>query len=120
MSEVVETTAEARAARGARMRAGAEAIYDELTDGRTRSLRMAELVYAAAERHPDLLPSRAAIDAERELLQKDKQGLEIDQGVFLAHVLANARCGPHLLHAMAQPRADALDRLDELRRTGSV
>jgi thioesterase DpgC len=102
------------------MRAGVEAIYDELTDGRTRSLRMAELVYAAAERHPDLLPSRAAIDAERELLQKDKQGLEIDQGVFLAHVLAHPQCGPHLVHAMAQPKAEALASVDELRRAGSV
>jgi len=120
MTEVLTTTAEARAAREARMRAGVEAIYDELTDGRTRSLRMAELVYAAAERHPDLLPSRAAIDAERELLQKDKQGLEIDQGVFLAHVLAHPRCGPHLVHAMAQPKAEALASVDELRRTGSV
>src|SRR3954469_22035377 len=120
MTGVLATTAEARAAREARMRAGAEAIYDELTDGRTRSLRMAELVYAAAERYPDLLPSRAAIDAERELLQKDKQGLEIDQGVFLAHVLAHPRCGPHLVHAMAQPKAEALALLDELRRTGSV
>ena len=120
MTEVLTTTAEARAAREARMRAGVEAIYDELTDGRTRSLRMAELVYAAAERHPDLLPSRAAIDAERELLQKDKQGLEIDQGVFLAHVLAHPRCGPHLVHAMAQPKAEALALMDELRRTGSV
>jgi thioesterase DpgC len=120
MTDVLATTAEARASREERMRAGVEAIYDELTDGRTRSLRMAELVYAAAERHPDLLPSRAAIDAERELLQKDKQGLEIDQGVFLAHVLAHPRCGPHLVHAMAQPRAEALDRLDELRASGSV
>jgi thioesterase DpgC len=120
MTDVRTTTAEARAAREARMRASVEAIYDELTDGRTRSLRMAELVYAAAERHPDLLPSRAAIDAERELLQKDKQGLEIDQGVFLAHVLAHPRCGPHLVHAMAQPKAEALARLDELRAAGSV
>jgi thioesterase DpgC len=120
MSEVLTTTAEARAAREARMRAGVEAIYDELTDGRTRALRMAELVYAAAERHPDLLPSRAAIDAERELLQKDKQGLEIDQGVFLAHVLAHPRCGPHLVHAMAQPKGEAIGLLDDLRRTGSV
>ena len=70
---------------------------------------MAELVYAAAERHPDLLPTRAAIDAERELLQKDKQGLEIDQGVFLAHVLAHPRLRPAPLHAMAQPKAEALD-----------
>jgi thioesterase DpgC len=120
MTDVLRTTAEARAAREARIRAGVEAIYDELTDGRTRSLRMAELVYAAADRHPDLLPTRAAIDAEREQLQKDKLGLEIDQGVFFAHALAHPRCGPHLVHAMAQPRAEALDRVDELRRTGSV
>jgi (3,5-dihydroxyphenyl)acetyl-CoA 1,2-dioxygenase len=120
MTEMLTTTAEARAAREARMRAGVEAIYDELTEGRTRSLRMAELVYAAAERHPDLLPSRAAIDAERELPQKDKQGLEIDQGVFLAHVLAHAQCGPHLVHAMAQPKAEALALVGDLQRTGSV
>jgi thioesterase DpgC len=120
MTDLLPSTAEARAAREARMRAGAEGIYDELTDGRTRSLRMSELVYAAAERHPDLLPTRAAIDAERELLQKDKQGLEIDQGAFLAHVLAHPRCGPHLVNAMAQPKAEALERLGELRRTGGV
>jgi (3,5-dihydroxyphenyl)acetyl-CoA 1,2-dioxygenase len=120
MTETLTTTPEARAEREARMRERVEEIYEEVTDGLTRSLRMAELVYAAAERHPDLLPSRAAIDAERELLQKDKQGLEIDQGVFLAHVLAHPRCGPHLMHAMAQPKADALARLDELRTTGSV
>ena len=71
-----------------------ESIYDELTDGCTRALRISELVYAAAERYPDLLPSRAAIDAERELLQKDKQGLEIEQGFFFAHVLAHPRSGP--------------------------
>src|SRR6185295_1829276 len=91
-----------------------------VTDGLRRSLRLTELVYEAADRHPDLLPTRAAIDAERERLQKDKQGLEIDQGVFLAHVLAHPRCGPHLVHAMAQPRAEALASLEELRRTGSV
>jgi thioesterase DpgC len=120
VTDVLIASAAARAARAERIRADVEAIYDELTDGRTRSLRMAELVYAAAERHPDLLPSRAAIDAERELLQKDKQGLEIDQGVFLAHVLAHPRCGPHLVHAMAQPRAEALALLDELRSSGTV
>src|SRR4051812_46275369 len=120
MTEMLATSPEARAAREARMRERVEEIYEELTDGLTRSLRMAELVYAAAERHPDLLPSRAAIDAERELLQKDKQGLEIDQGVFLAHVLAHPRCGPHLVHAMAQPKAEALERLAELRSAGSV
>src|SRR5919109_2730015 len=120
MADVLVTSPEARAAREARLRGSVEAIYDELTDGLTRSLRMAELVYAAAERHPDLLPSRAAIDAERELPQKDKQGLEIDQGVFFAHVLAHPRCGPHLLHAMAQPKAEAVDLIDAFRDSGSA
>jgi (3,5-dihydroxyphenyl)acetyl-CoA 1,2-dioxygenase len=54
-------------------------IYDELTDGLTRPLRVAELVYEAAERFPGLLPTRTAIEGERELLQKDKAGLEIAQ-----------------------------------------
>ena len=81
---------------------------------------MAELVYAAAERFPGLVPTRAAIDEERERLQKDKRGLEIDQGDFVAHVLAHPRTGLHLLHAMSQPRPEALALLDELQRTGSV
>jgi thioesterase DpgC len=89
-------------------------VYDEVTDGRRRSLRVAELVYAAADVHPDLLPTRAAIDAEREHLQKDKQGLEIDQGAFLAHVLHHPETGDHLLAAMAEPRPEATARLAEL------
>jgi len=120
MVEMPVATAEARAERERTLPGEIEAIYVELTDGFRRSLRMSELVYAAAERRPELLPSRAAIDAERELPQKEKQGLEIDQGIFLAHVLANPRCGPHVLHAMAQPRVEALAAIDELERTGSV
>ena len=66
-----------------RWRNDIESIYAELTDGWRRQLRVSELVYAAAERFPGLLPTRAAIDAERQLCQKDKQGLEIEQGVFI-------------------------------------
>jgi (3,5-dihydroxyphenyl)acetyl-CoA 1,2-dioxygenase len=120
MADVLTTSPEARAEREALLRSRAAAIYEEVTDGLRRSLRMAELVYAAAERHPALLPSRAAIDAERELPQKDKQGLEIDQGVFFAHVLAHPRCGPHLVHAMSQPKAEALALIDGFRASGSV
>jgi thioesterase DpgC len=120
MADVLTTSPEARAEREARLRTRAAAIYEEVTDGLERSLRMAEAVYAAADRHPDLLPSRAAIDAERELPQKEKQGLEIDQGVFFAHMLADPRCGPHLLHAMAQPKAEALALIDGFRDSGSA
>jgi (3,5-dihydroxyphenyl)acetyl-CoA 1,2-dioxygenase len=95
-------------------------IYEELTDGLKRSLRIAELVYEAAERHPDLLPSRAAIDEERIHLQKDKAGLEIRQGDFVSDVLADPRTGEHLMRSMSEPRAEALAALDAFRRRGSV
>ena len=97
-----------------------EEVYDALTDGRRRFLRVAELVYAAADRFPGLVPTRAAIDEERERLQKDKLGLEIEQGEFVARVLAHPRTGPHLIYAMAQPLPEATDRLEDLRYTGSV
>lgn len=95
-------------------------IYDEVTDGRRRHLRVAELVYAAADRFPGLLPTRAAVDAERRLLQKDKSALEIDQGAFVARVLADRQAGLHLLYAMSLPTAEAVARLHELQRSGSV
>jgi thioesterase DpgC len=97
-----------------------EQLYLEVTDGGRASPRLSELVYAAAELLPGLLPTRAEIDAERELLQKDKQGLEIAQGIFAAHVLAHPRTGPHLMHAMAQPKPAALAALDAFRRDGSI
>ena len=102
------------------LRSDMDAIYGELTDGYREQPRISDLVYAAAERFPEQLPSRAAIEAERELLQKDKQGLEISQGIFVAHVLAHPRAGFHLMHSMSQPTGEALALLDELRRTGSV
>ena len=96
------------------------AIYDELTDGLTRPVRVAELVYIAAEHHPDLLPTRAQIDAERTHNQKDKAGLEIAQGDFLATVLADPRRGSHLIAAMSEPRSEARAALNELRQAGSI
>ena len=90
----------------------ATAIYEELTDGLRLDLRVTDLVYQAAERYPDVLPTRAEIDREREHIQSEKQGLEIGQGEFVAEVLADPRLGFHLMHAMSQPRAEALDHID--------
>jgi (3,5-dihydroxyphenyl)acetyl-CoA 1,2-dioxygenase len=95
-------------------------IYDELTEGLRRQLRVSELAYGAAERYPGLLPTRAEIDAERELAQKDKRGLEIGQGVFIGQVLADPRMGSHLVHAMSQPKAEALALLDGFQRLGAA
>jgi thioesterase DpgC len=106
-------------------RAGADshdiaAVYDELTDGLTQPLRLADVAYAAAERHPGLVPTRAQIDAERTHHQSDKAGLEIAQGDFVARVLADRRCGMHLIEAMSRPLPEALAALDRFKRDGSV
>lgn len=95
-------------------------VYDELTEGRTRHLRASELVYAAAERFPALLPSRGAISAERRLLQKDKKGLEIAQGSFIGRLLAHRAIGLHLLHAMSLPTTAALARRVDFEETGKA
>jgi (3,5-dihydroxyphenyl)acetyl-CoA 1,2-dioxygenase len=97
-----------------------QGVYEQLTDGLSRPLRVAELVYAAAERYPDLLPSRAAIDAERTHLQKDKAGLEIRQGDFVSEVLADSRTGGHLIRSMAEPRPEALAALAGFRRDDAI
>src|SRR3954471_2160326 len=92
-------------------------LYRHLT--RERPLRADELVYAAAEHVPEL-PTREQVAAEREHLQKDKEGLEIAQGAFLGDVLADPECGRHLIDSMLRPTPLALERLDELRAAGRV
>ena len=96
------------------------AAFDDVTDGGRRELRCAELVYEVADRVPGVLPTRADIAQERTHLQKDKQGLEIKQGEFFSHVLADAERGRRLIHAMGRPRHESLERLDEFRRSGHV
>src|SRR5690606_25451702 len=62
--------------------AHARAIYDELTSGCSRFVRLEELVYMAADILPGLVPSRLDVAAEAALDQRDKDGVEIDQGLF--------------------------------------
>ena len=99
----------------------AVAIYDHVTARGSRFLRVSELLMAAASEYPALLPTGEVIDAERALKeQRAKQGRELDQGLFLGQVLADERCGMHLIHAMLKPKREALDRIAEFRKTGFV
>lgn len=95
-------------------------IYDRLTHGYQRNLRVSELVYAAAEQFPMLVPTRELIAAERQLPLKFKDGAEFAQGIFVSHVLANERAGFHLLHAMTQPTPEAQNLLTEFRETDRI
>ena len=110
---------EARAVRAAFFSRYATTMYDQLPAGRTRHLRVSELVYGGAEKFPGLLPTRRQIDQERALQRQSlKEGREIEQGLFIAHVLSDAACGLHLIHAMLRPRRNAEEKLAEFVRTG--
>src|SRR5512134_1004873 len=94
------------------------AAYDALTGGLSQPVRVDELCRRAAERWPRLVPDAAALAAEAALPQRDKQGLEKAQGRFLGAVLADSRCGTHLVHSMLLPRADAARHLEEFAARG--
>ncbi len=102
------------------LRANVEEIYEELTDGMSRALRDQELLVAAAERFPGLVPSPAEMAAEAERKLADKRGFEIAQGLFLSHVLASPRAGAHLVWAMLRPTTEALEKIDDFRATGNA
>ncbi|MER8073191.1 (3,5-dihydroxyphenyl)acetyl-CoA 1,2-dioxygenase DpgC [Streptomyces sp. NPDC094034] len=110
----------ARALRAAFMDTHAEAVYDELTDHRSRHLRLAELVQEAAARFPGLVPTAEQLAAERTRAQAHKEGHEIDQGIFFSRVLRSPTAGAHLLDAMLKPTPAALALLPEFTRTGTV
>jgi thioesterase DpgC len=109
-----------RASRERFLRAHAEAVYDELTSGRGRFVRLERLVYAAAAAFPGLTPTEAEVAAEAACDQGDKDGPEVDQGIFLAHMLAHERSGLHLCHAMLLPRPEAAELLPKLAANGRL
>jgi thioesterase DpgC len=95
-------------------------IYDTLTAGRSRFLRVDELCRRAAEAFPGVLPSKEELEAEARLAQRDKIGLEKTQGEFLARVLGDPSAGTHLCHAMLLPRAEAMQSFAEYDKAGEI
>ena len=91
------------------------AIYDDLTEHRTRFVR----VDALCSRAPGL-PSRAELEEEASLPQGDKTGLEKKQGEFLAAILSDPAAGTHLCHAMLLPREESQRRFPEFDRRGEI
>jgi thioesterase DpgC len=111
---------DANVARDLYLRDHAEALYDELTDGLTRSRRLEDLVYEAGERVPGLTPTRAEMQVQRERPLSEKDRSELSQGLLTAHFLASPRAGRHLVTSMLKPTPLALQLVDEFRATGVV
>jgi len=91
------------------------AVYDRLTEKRTRFLRVDELCRLAIQQGhlPDPAP-----DAHRPL--REKAGLERTQGAFLAEILGDPDCGTHLCHSMLLPRQESLSLKEKFLTTGNA
>nr|WP_237304821.1 (3,5-dihydroxyphenyl)acetyl-CoA 1,2-dioxygenase DpgC [Streptomyces qaidamensis] len=111
---------EVRELRAAFLGVHADAVYDELTGGRTRYLRVAELADGAAAAFSGLVPTPGQLATERSRPQAEKEGDEIDQGLFFRAVLRSPAAGAHLLDAMLRPTPRALGLLPEFLRTGTA
>ena len=83
-------------------------------------VRVDELAYEAAKLVPGLTPTRKQVDAESASMQSEKDGVEVDQGIFLAQVLAVPSTGMHLCQAMLLPKPEAIERGDEFVKHGVI
>jgi thioesterase DpgC len=120
-AKAAETIREkARAARQRFLAQHTASVYERLTQNYSRFIRVETLVQAAADAFPGLVPGGDEIAEDAGRLQRDKEGVEIDQGIFLSHVLGEMRSGTHLCHAMLLPRADTALHLEKFIADGFV
>jgi thioesterase DpgC len=110
----------ARAARQRFLARHVAAVYQTLTQNYSRFLRVETLVRAAADAFPGLVPSADQMAEDAGRLQRDKEGVEIDQGILLSHVLGDERSGTHLCHAMLLPRLETEPYLEKFIADGFV
>ncbi len=95
-----------------------KAIYRKLTGDYSRFLRVDELAWKAAELLPGIMPAKKEVEQDQERMQKDKDGLEILQGIFFSQMLSEPKSGIHLLHAMLRPKPESIDLLQTFLREG--
>jgi thioesterase DpgC len=98
----------------------ADAIYRKLTKNFDRFPRVDELCYDASKLVPGLVPTQKEVAAQSELMQSEKDGVEVDQGIFLSHMLAHKKTGMHLCHAMLKPKMDSIERMSKFIMDGGV
>jgi (3,5-dihydroxyphenyl)acetyl-CoA 1,2-dioxygenase len=119
-SAVEKILFDARNARTAFLTSYAARLYKDLTEDFLRFRRVEDLAFAVAERVPGLCPTPERVAQESSLMQAEKDGHEIDQGLFFNQILAHQASGLHLCHAMLLPRREASEHLDRLKRDGKV
>ena len=102
------------------MQRHAHEVHARLTDHGAAPRDLVDLVAAAADQFPGLVPDRDQLAAERRCIQADKEGREMDQAIFFAGLLRSPTAGAQLVASalLPSPRARAL--LAELRRADEL
>ena len=95
-------------------------IYREITKDLTKYIRVDDLCYLTNDVVENLIPSIAEIELENKLFLKDKEGLEIQQGIFLSALLQNKIEGLHLCKTMLLPTEYSKEKVDEFEQKGKV
>lgn len=95
-------------------------MYQTLTDDFRRFVRTEELVFDAAERWPGLLPTRRELEEESQNMQKDKDGLELNQGIFFSQLFMDREAGIHHLHTMLRPKPESRELLKPFMEQGGI
>jgi thioesterase DpgC len=104
-----------RAVRRQFMALHADWLYGELTNGGTSRRGLRELVFDAAEYCPGLVPTQAQIAEERTRLQAEKEGREIDQGLFFHSLLRLPDVAAHLIESALRPTVRAQELFAQFR-----
>jgi len=97
-----------------------ETLYRALTKDYANFVRVERIVFDAAALVPGLTPTAAEVATESTNAQKDKDGIEIDQGIFLSRLLEHPAAGMHLCHAMLLPRQESLSKLSHFLSHGTL
>jgi (3,5-dihydroxyphenyl)acetyl-CoA 1,2-dioxygenase len=98
----------------------AEIVYVRLTENCSKFVRIEDICYAASELVPELVPTRTEVDRELALMQSDKVGIEMFQGMLVSSIMAHPEHGRHLSHAMLLPRSESYEALDRFTAHGRL
>ena len=95
-------------------------MYEKLTNNYRQFLRTEELAWKAAELWPGIVPTHNELKQEEERIQKDKDGMELNQGIFFSQLLMEPEAGIHQLHAMLRPKAESEELLHRFIKKGLI
>ncbi len=95
-------------------------IYKKITKNFELFIRVEQLCDIANEYIPCLLPNKEDLENENNLMLKEKEGIEREQGVFLSAILSNKKEGVHLCKSMLRPTNLALQKIDEFESVGKI